>query len=137
MNEPEKVVQPSTSSRIGEKIGWVGGWTGGFCWVLALAIVRFVQGAMLEGILGAAVFVLAELLIIMFAPWRYPATRYYLLMLPTYALFLASVVWAVWSFGGFGQAGLNYWNMLWIFPCLSPLITIGRRRWEDYVVPGG
>lgn len=135
MKEPEKAVQSVGLNRTGEKIGWIGGWTGGFCWVFAIAVIMLFQGAMIAAFSGVAVFLLAEVLIVRLAPWRYPKTRYYLLMLPIYVLFLLSVVWAVWIFGGLQQAGLHYWNFLWIFPCLSPLITIGARRWQDHAVP--
>ena len=135
MNEPEKMEQSSASNRIGEKIGWIGGWTGGFCWVLVFVIFRFIQGALVEALLGTAVFILAEVLIVMCAPWRHPTTRYYLLMLPIYGLFLAAVAWVIWSFVGLDRQGFNYWNLFWILPCLSPLITIGRKCWQDDTIP--
>ena len=122
----------SAYSRRGEKIGWIGGWTGGFLWILILAVIKLFEGDMAGGALGILVFLIAEALIIGFAPWRFPTTRYIVLMLPVYALFLLSSCWAVWTLGGLGQSEFNYWSLFLILPVLSPLFTTGGRRWQDW-----
>ncbi len=121
----------SAYNRRGEKIGWVGGWTGGFLWIVILAIIRFFQGDMTGGALGILVFLVAEVLIVVLAPWRFPTTRYIKLMLPIYGLFLLSSCWAVWTLSGLDQSGFSYWTLFLIVPVLSPLITIGAKRWRD------
>lgn len=121
----------STYNRRGEKIGWVGGWTGGFLWIFILAVIRFFQGDITGGVLGMLVFLIAEALIVVLAPWRFPTTRYIKLMLPIYGLFLVSSCWAVWTLGGLDQPGFSYWTLFMILPVLSPLITIGGKRWQD------
>lgn len=131
MNDGEKAVPVPAQGRKGEKVGWIGGWIGSFAWVLVFVVLKFVRGGMVGGVLGLLLFLLAMAFILMFAPWRHPTTRYYLLMLPIYVVFLVSVGWVIWSMGGFVQSGLQYWNLLLVFPLLSPFITIGWKRWCD------
>ncbi len=52
-------------------------------------------------------------------------------MLAPYGTFLLSIVWAVWSFGGLGSAGLTWWNLLWLLPLLVPFGTLHKKRWVD------
>lgn len=116
--------------RTGEKMGWTGGLFGGFAWLLALAAVRFAQGHPVQAVIGALLFTLGMALVILLAPWRHPTTRYFLLLLPIYAVFLCGVAWTIWTFGGFEQGGIQVWNLFWIVPCLTPLGSIGWQRWQ-------
>ena len=117
--------------RRGEKIGWIGGWLGGFLWVAVLAAVFLCQGKTVSGISGLLLFMVAAVAIFSAAPWRHPVTPYWKLMLFPYALFFMSAAWALWTFGGIGQTGLNEWNLLWILPVLIPAGVAGRRKWTD------
>lgn len=117
--------------RTGEKIGWIGGWLGSFLWVLALGIVFLVQDKTNRGIVGLALFVLAVFFIFMFAPWRRPVTPYWELMLPMYFLLFAAAAWAIRAFGGWKVSGLGWWKLSWVLPMLLPLVTAGRRTWND------
>ena len=117
--------------RTGEKIGWIGGWVGSFLWLGILAAVFFFKGKAIGGIAGLVLFAAAIAGAFFLAPWKHPSTRYYKLMLPFYAAFAVSVAWAVWAFGGFGQAGLNWWHLLLCLPIFTPLITLGAKTWQD------
>lgn len=130
-NETDFGTGPGMRERTGEKIGWTGGWMGGFLWVAVLSIVFIYQGKHLQGFLGLSLVCIAFVMIIFFTPWRFPATPYWKLMFAPYGLFLLSVLWAIWSYGGAGSLGLNWWNMLWIFPVLTPWASIGKRKWTD------
>ncbi|MCU0237026.1 MAG: hypothetical protein MUC72_08080 [Acidobacteria bacterium] len=116
--------------RRGEKIGWTGGWLGSFLWVLVLSVMFLFQGRRTEGIVGVVLVGLGAYYIHSCAPWRSPGTSYWKLMLRVYAVLLASVAWAIWSFGGWEATGLKWWNLLWLLPVLMPLLTIGRRTWD-------
>jgi hypothetical protein len=120
-------------TRMGEKIGWVAGWTGGFIWVCVLSMVFLFQGRSEQGLLGAVLTGIAVLSILFFAPWRFPSTPYWKLMLAPYGVFFLSIAWAIWSYGGPGSAGLTWWNLLWFLPLLSPLGTLRKRKWADSV----
>lgn len=119
------------SKRKGEKAGWTLGWCGGFLWVLILSVVFFLQHKILQGILGLSVVILALAVILLFAPWKKPTTKFWILYLFPYAVFLISIVWAVWAYGGFKALGLNWWNVLWLLPMLTPIFSSGNRRWID------
>ena len=121
-------VQPR---RTGEKLGWLGGWTGGFLWLLVFVILRFAQGYFIQAFIALGIFALAMTFVFVFAPWRWPSTRYYLLMPPPFAVFLGAVCWVVWSLGGLKENGLAWWHFLWIIACMSPFVTVGARRWKD------
>ncbi|HDP34750.1 MAG TPA: hypothetical protein ENN29_06515 [Candidatus Hydrogenedentes bacterium] len=118
-------------SRRGEKLGWTGGFAGGFLWILPLGCVRLAQGHYGEGVVTLGLFVFAMTLVIALAPWRHPATPYYVLLLPVYAVFFVGVAWAVHMYGGLEAAGLKIWNLSWALPCLSPLFLLWNRRWRN------
>jgi len=116
------------ADRVGEKIGWTGGWLGGFLWVAVLAVVFLFRGQWAWGVAGLLLTAVAVVAILLLAPWRHPVTRYWKLMAPLYALFLASAAWAI---GAFGGAGLRWWGLFWILPVMMPLGTMSRRTWRD------
>lgn len=119
--------------RRGERIGWTAGWLGGFVWVFALSCVFLVQGRSQQGAAGMALAGIAVLSVVFFAPWRFPSTPYWKLMLAPYGAFSLSVVWAVWAYGGLEASGLTWWNLLWLLPMLLPLGTLRTRTWNDGV----
>jgi hypothetical protein len=120
------------ANRAGEKFGWIGGWLGGFIWVVILSVIFLVQGRLIEGSCGLALFSLAVAVIIAGAPWRHPGTPYWKLMLPVYAAFSGSIVWMLWSYGSAKELGLNWWHAFALLPLLIPFQTVGRRRWDDF-----
>lgn len=117
--------------RRGEKIGWTAGWFGGFCWVLILAVVLLVQGRLAMGVWGLIVFSAAAALILGAAPWRHPDAQQWKLMTPLYVMLVVAVGWAIRAYGGAGETGLDWWNLVWAAPLLIPLFTAGRRTWHD------
>ncbi|MCZ7651802.1 MAG: hypothetical protein M5U13_11845 [Thermoanaerobaculia bacterium] len=117
--------------RTGEKVGWTAGWAGGFIWVLALSGVFLFQGKTAQGAAGMALVGAAACAIHCFAPWRFPSAPYGTLMLAPYGVFFLSIAWAVWAYGGLGAAGLNWWNLLWLLPMLTPFGILSRRKWTD------
>ncbi len=119
------------TGRSGEKIGWLGGWAGAFCWVLILAIIWLARSRITEGVAGLALTGVAGGLVCTTAPWRRPTVPYWKLMAPLYGVLAVEIAWAVWSFGGFHHGGLSPWSLLPFLMVLSPLGSIGRRRWID------
>jgi hypothetical protein len=119
------------TDRKGEKLGWTGGWLGGFVWVAILALVFLFQGRTAQGLVGLALTGAAAGVIIRCAPWRFPRTPYWRLMLAPYAAFFLSIAWAVWAYGGLAAVGLNWWNLAWLLPMLIPLGTLSKRTWAD------
>lgn len=122
--------------RIGEKIGWTAGWAGGFIWVLILSIVFLFQGKTEQGILGMALVGTSVFIILLFSPWRFSSTQYWKLMLAPYGMFFLSIVWIVGAYGGFRSIGLNWWNLLWLVPVLTPFGILSKRKWSDSVQQG-
>ena len=116
--------------RKGEKIGWLAGWLGGFLWVLILAIIFMAQGKLLEGGIGLFLVAVAAVIITLQAPWRHPTTGYWKLMLAPYGVFLVSVVWVIWSFGGMAEAGLDWWMLVWFLPMMIPLGSLSKKTWS-------
>ncbi len=116
-------------SRIGEKIGWLGGWIGGFLWVAILSVVFAFKNSMLQALCGGVLFVSAVLLLLFFAPWRFPQTPYWRLLILPYTLLVLSILWAFWAFDAFSYASV--WSVGWFFPLLIPFGTAGRKRWDD------
>lgn len=123
--------QENIQKRTGEKVGWIGGWLGTFLWLGILATLWLFQGLLVYGLVGAGLFVLAVVMIFLAAPWRYPSTPYYKLILPLYGVLLAAVGNAVLAFGGLAGSGLKVWNLFWLFWVFTPLLILGRKRWND------
>ncbi|OHE58747.1 MAG: hypothetical protein A2Z47_13070 [Thermodesulfovibrio sp. RBG_19FT_COMBO_42_12] len=119
--------------RTGEKIGWSAGWIGGFIWVSILSIVFLFQEKYEQGLLGMALTGVAIATIVFFAPWRFPSTPYWKLMLAPYGMFFLSIAWAIWSYGGLGSVGLAWWNFLWLLPLLIPFGILSKRKWTNSV----
>ncbi len=117
-------------NRKGEKIGWIGGWLGGFIWLILLSAVWIVQGKISNGMMGIILFIFAVSLIFMLAPWKHPNTKYWKLMLPIYSLFFISVALAIYLYDELKNVGLTWMSLLWIIPCLIPLVTAGNRKWN-------
>jgi len=117
--------------RTGEKIGWTAGWIGGFIWVFILSLVFLFQGKSEHGLVGIILTGMAIISVVFFAPWRFSSTPYWKLMLTLYGVFFLSVVWAIWSYGGLGAAGLTWWNLLWLLPLLVPFGSLSTRKWVD------
>lgn len=119
------------TDRRGEKIGWIGGWIGAFCWLPVLSVVWFAKdrpGAML---IGLAITALGLALAVALGPWRYPATPYWKLMLPVFAVFLGAAVASIALEGGMVEIGLTWWSLAWLTPMLIPFVVTGSRRWQD------
>ena len=101
-------------------------------WVFILAIVFLVQGKSTQAAIGLLITAAAVTTILYFAPWRHPRVAYRLLMLPIYALVLASVGWGIWAAGGLQQLGFTSgWSALILLPALIPLWTAGDRKWDN------
>lgn len=118
------------TGRRGEKIGWIAGWTGSFLWLGILGIVWIAQGKMSGGLVSLALVAAALVLIFLLAPWRRPHTRYWRLMLPMYVLLFGSAAWAIRVFGGLKDSGASWPALFLIVPCVLPLATAGRRKWD-------
>ena len=119
------------TNRRGEKIGWTAGWIGGFIWVVMLSIVFLYQKKFGQGLSGLALTGVAIVTIVFFAPWRFPSTPYWKLMLAPYGIFFLSIAWAIWSYGGLGSGGLIWWNFLWLLPLLMPFGILSKRKWAN------
>lgn len=120
-----------SQKRTGEKAGWIGGWTGSFIWVIILAGLLFYRQKFEQGLVGTLLILTAFTAVTYYAPWRHPVTPYWKLMLAPYALFFIAMTWAAWSFGGMEALGLNWWNLLWLLPALSPFGLLSNRRWTQ------
>jgi len=123
-----------TKKRTGEKAGWIGGWAGGFIWILILVVLFFYRQKFVQGVIGAALIGTAIVTVLYYAPWRHPSTPYWKLMLAPYGLFFIAFAWAVLSLGDMEVFGLNWWNLLWLIPLLSPFGFLGNKRWMDRVL---
>jgi hypothetical protein len=123
------------NERRGEKLGWTLGWLGGFLWVAILSVILLVRREWIKGVSGLVLFCAAVILVRSFSPWRHPATRYWRLMAPPWAVLFVSIAWAMWAYGGSEASGMNWWSILWILPLLIPFVTAGRMRWTDSEVP--
>ena len=116
--------------RRGEKVGWTFGWFGGFVWLLILSMIWLFNGQVKNALAGIGLFTVAVFCILWFAPWRYPRTRYWLLLLPIYAAFLLSIFFAYLS-GGFSGYNVSGWSLFLLCPLLTPFATMGKRTWDQ------
>ena len=126
------IVFPVDERRAGERFGWLGGWLGGFIWVAILSGVFATQGRFAAAGFGLLLVGAAVTAIALSAPWKHPDTPYWKLMLPVYALFLASLAWLVvfWD-ASLEEMGLNVWQLPLLLLVLIPFKTVGRRTWRQ------
>ena len=119
------------NKRKGEKIGWIGGWLGAFLWLLVLSIIMLVRGDTMPGIIAFLMFIVAVLVISLLTPWRFPNTKYWIVLLPPYIVFLISAFTCIMFFGGLETIGLKWTNFLWFVALLRPFFTIGAKTWNE------
>jgi len=121
------------TGRRGERIGWIGGFAGGYLWVVVLSVVFIFQGKPAEGLSGICLVGLAIGCVVLLAPWHFPSTAYWKLMLIPYGIFGISIIWAVWAFGGVKTvvAAFTWWEFVWMVPLLLPFGIIGSKRRSD------
>lgn len=117
--------------RTGEKWGWIGGWSGAFIWVLVVSSIVLAHGKVVEGVIGFGLAGAAALAIVFIAPWRFPDTPYWKLMLPVYALLMTSIAWAIWSYDGLQTLGINRWSVFILIPMFLPVAIAGKRTWNS------
>jgi hypothetical protein len=118
-------------NRKGEKIGWVGGWVGAFSWLLILSIVLLLKGEYSFGSAGIMLFLVALFLINILSPWNQPNIKYWVLLTPLYAVFIAAVIMCVWSYGGFRSPMITGFSFIWLIPIFIPYLTIGNKTWDN------
>lgn len=116
--------------RTGEKVGWIAGWFGGFIWLLILSVIWLFKGQVINALVGIGLFSAAAFCILRFAPWKYPETKYWVLLLPIYAAFFMSIAFAFAS-GGFTGYSINGWSFFILLPLLTPFATMGKRTWDQ------
>ena len=119
------------NQRKGERYGWTLGFLGGFMWLPILSCLWFVQGKPLSAIVGFGLFALAFVFIFLLAPWRYPETRMWKLLVPIYSTLVLAVVLAFSAYGGTSEGDLSLWTLLCLTPAFTPFFTLGGRRWID------
>jgi hypothetical protein len=72
-----------------------------------LSIVWLFQGSTQKALIGIFLFLVAMVTIFFLAPWRFPKTKYWLIMLPPLVIFFVSVAVSIKLWGGFEKAGLR------------------------------
>jgi hypothetical protein len=113
------------------KLGWLLGWAGGFLWIVVLALVFSSRGQLLVGASGLCLATLGYSAVFVLRPWRFSSTRMWRLMLLPYLAMLAGIPWAIWGFGAEAAEALSAWQLLLLLPVLSPMFSMGWRRWGD------
>lgn len=119
------------NNRKGEKWGWIGGWIGSFLWMPILGIVFvFKMGVDWNLVLVWFCSLTAFVLIFTLAPWRFPNTSMWRLMLPMYLLLIGGAAFLIRSYG---NLSLKEWIPMipGMLPVLLPFWLIGKRKWRD------
>lgn len=120
--------------RKGEKLGWTIGWIGGSVFLLIGGVLWLVFGNISAGIAALVCYGLLAAFTLTFAPWKFPNTKYWKLLLPNYlCLFTGSVLALVLGFPGEDLSG-QWHNLFFLFALLTPFFTMGRRTWNDNTV---
>jgi hypothetical protein len=118
--------------RRGEKIGWIGGFLGGLLWMPFLSIFWLLIDRIIVGSLGLIFFVLGVYFIIKFSPWKYPDTKFYLLMLPFYIILILAIVLFVFFGWNILESERDFplWSLVIMIPIFSPFFVMGWKTWN-------
>jgi hypothetical protein len=117
--------------RRGEQVAWIAGIGGGMVWILFISMFWIYAGNDFVCLLGLALFALGLFLVFFFAPWRFPNTRYFLLLLPSYFVIAAALVLFVFWGWNILETDFPVWAFWFLAPMLLPLILLGNRKWKQ------
>ncbi|CAG1771136.1 hypothetical protein BAC3_01584 [uncultured bacterium] len=127
--------QNKSNSRVGEKLGWIGGGLGAILWIGVIAIVLLAESNYDGGVTGIVLVAMGMFAVFYITPWRYPEVKYRMLLIPIYSILLLSIVWAFVFLFDSQNSQSNPWIIFVLLPMvlglLSPVITIGKRKWSD------
>ncbi len=119
------------NERRGEQIAWIAGMGGGTVWMLFISLFWIYAGNDFIGLSGLFLFSLGIFFVFYFAPWRFPNTRYFILLLPIYVVVFAAL--ALFAFWGWNILETEFptWAFWFLTPMLLPIILLGTRKWKQ------
>lgn len=112
------------------KIGWFSFTIASVVWIFPFSIIWLIHGKYIMGATGIALFCTAFFLISAFVPWKYPNTKLWKLLIPSYAMFIMSILLLLYVLTGFNNLAEVQYG-LWLIPCFVPFFTLGYRTWES------
>jgi len=113
------------------KSGWIFFTVSSFIWILPFCVFWFIKSKILFSISGTLLCLAGIGGIIFFAPWKFPDTRLWKLLIFPYAIFLLSVFLLVYDLTGFKNLKEILYG-LWLIPCFTPFLTLGWRKWSFF-----
>lgn len=116
----------------GPRIGWTGGGLGSLLWLPALALVSLSQGCTVVGIADLLILALGICYLWIFAPWKWPETRLYVLFGGLVALLLAAGIFNALMLLPRSEWGWrNLWWLGFFFIFIVPGASFGNKTWRE------
>ena len=111
------------------KIIWLTFTTLSFIWIIPFSIVWFLEAYYSYGVFGLTESIIALVCINLFAPWRYPDTKLWKLLIPPYIFFVLSIMFLLYVYTGFDSFSQIQYG-IWLIPCLVPFFILGYKTWN-------
>ena len=103
---------------------------GAVVWLMPFGIVWLYQGQRIWGAAAIALTFMGIAVIVAFVPWKYPSTRFWIVLIPPYSMFILSILLLLYVLTGLRNlAEIQYG--LWLIPCFVPFLTLGYRTWNS------
>lgn len=121
----------SNPRRRGERVGWIGGGLGACLWMALAAGWWIAVGRWTTGIIMGALFAANAASLFLFAPWRFPRTPFWKLLIPIYLLFVSAVGFGYVSLDPASRSEIRPASLLPALGVFLPFFTVGGKRWID------
>ncbi|HPN37322.1 MAG TPA: hypothetical protein PL041_02890 [Melioribacteraceae bacterium] len=113
------------------KLSWILGWFGSFSWIYGFTIYFIINLHFLASLIGIFISLLSLICIIKFAPWKFPQTKYYYLIIPCFILLVFSIFWAIYFIQPITKEEFSPLWFSWLLFFILPIISIGKKTWEN------
>lgn len=111
--------------------GWLISSLGGTLWLMPFGALWLLHGHFFFGTLALAICFFALPAIWFSAPWKYPNTTLWKLLLIPYAFFLVSVLLLLAYFEHLNNMSQLQYGA-WLIPCFTPFFTLGYKTWNSF-----
>ncbi len=114
------------------KLSWYLGWLGTFSWLYGFTVYFLFLNLIIGAISGVILSLISVIAIFLTAPWKYPNTKYYILLSPCFLVLTASILWLIYYLQPITKEAFSPFWFSWVIFMILPIISLGNKTWNDH-----